>query len=55
LSVGVVELSPVVVGVCVVTTVFWVSSRKTMARLGPGAVNIHPLLEQPVRFTLGVA
>jgi len=26
-----------------------------MARLGPGAVNEHPLVEQPVRFWFGVA
>jgi hypothetical protein len=26
-----------------------------MARLGPGAVNVHPFAEQPVKFWFGAA
>jgi hypothetical protein len=43
------------VGVVMTAAEYCASSRKTMERLGPGAVNVHPFAEQPVRFWFGVA
>jgi len=54
LSVVLVELL-VVVGVGTVIALDCALSRKTTERLGPGAVNEHPFVEQPVRFVFGTA